>query len=397
VSDLQADVVVIGNGMFGSAVTRHLAERGVDVLCVGASAVGGDGRHAPEGDWPSERVYSSHNDAARLTRRHSRDPGWADIAARSVDGYADLEQRSGIDFHEPVGCLLASAPGGDGIEDDPVDMMRTAGIDHTAWVPGDRGWRKRWPALHLPAAHGVAYEPGPAGLIRPLRMIEAQNVLTRAAGGRIETGTVVDVTVANGRRRVTTANGLSIEADRIVFAAGAFTNLNGLDVGADITLKSEVIVLGEVAPDAAIELATYPTVKWLIESPDLQSIYMTPPIRFDDGRHYVKLGANTRLDHWMTDLDQIQRWFNTETEADYLPLYESVLGDLWPHVDFVSVTTRPCIITYTADHIPLIDDLGDGRYVITAGNGAGAKSADAWAERAADLVTGTTPLDLSRD
>lgn len=401
-SDLRADVLVIGNGMFGSSVTRHLAERGVDVVCIGAPAVGSDGRHEPEEGWPAHRVYASHNDAARLTRRHSRDPGWTDITARAVDGYADIEARSGVRFHEPVGCLLASPPGGDGIEDDPVEMMQSAGIEHTAWAPGDRGWRDRFGELDLPDAHGVAFEPAPAGLIRPLRLIEAQNALTRMAGGRIEIGTVVNVSStgaasSDGRHRVTTAEGVTFEADRIVFAAGAFTNLNGLDVGADITLKSEVIVLGEVAPDRAAELASYPTVKWLIESDDLQSIYQTPPIRFDDGRHYLKLGANTRLDHWMTDLDQIQRWFNTETDADYLPLYEPVLRDLWPNIDFVSVSTRPCIITYTADHIPLIEDLGDGRFVATAGNGAGAKAADSWGERAADLITGTTPLDLSRD
>jgi sarcosine oxidase len=383
--------------MFGSAVSRHLAERGVDVVCIGAPAVGSDGRHEPETGWPAHRVYASHNDAARLTRRHSRDPGWADITTRAVDSYGDIEWRSGIDFHEPVGCLLASAPGGDGVEDDPVEMMRSAGIEHTAWKPGDRSWREWFGELDLPDEHGVAYEPAPAGLIRPLRLIEAQNTLTRMAGGRIETGTVVDVASSDGRQRATTAEGATFEADRIVLAAGAFTNLNGLDVGVDITLKSEVIVLGEVDADRAAELSAYPTVKWLIESPDLQSIYMTPPIRFDDGRHYVKLGANTRLDHWMTDLDQIQRWFNTETDADYLPLYEPVLRDLWPHVDFVSVSTRPCIITYTADHIPLIDDLGDGRFVVTAGNGAGAKAADAWGERAADVITGAPQApDISR-
>ena len=390
-SDLTADVLVVGNGMFGSAVTRHLAESGVDVLCIGAPAIGSDARQTREPDWPRHRVYASHNDAARLTRPYSSHPEWVDVVARAVAGYADIEERSGISFHEPVGCLHVSPPGGDGVEEDPILGMRASGAEHTAWSPGDRSWSDRFGELTFPDHHAVAFEPAPAGLIRPLRLIAAQNALTRKAGGRVEVGTVISVASAGGRQRVVTAEGVTADAERIVIAAGAFTNLNGLSAEAEVTRKSEVIILGEVAPDRAAELASYPTLVWLIESDDLQSIYMTPPIRFDDGRHYVKLGANTRLDHWMTELSQIQRWFNTETDADYLPLFEPVLRGLWPEVEFISMRTRPCIITYTADHVPLIDDLGDGRFVATAGNGIGAKASDVWGEIAAAMVLGSSP------
>ena len=65
--------VVVGNGLFGAATARHLAERGHEVVVIGAPPVGPDVRNLPENDWPNHRVYSSHNDAARLTRRnHAR-------------------------------------------------------------------------------------------------------------------------------------------------------------------------------------------------------------------------------------------------------------------------------------------------------------------------------------
>jgi len=113
---------------------------------------------------------------------------------------------------------------------------------------------------------------------------------------------------------------------------------------------------------------------------------MVPPVQYENGRHYIKMGANTRLDQWFDELPAIQRWFNAETDPDYLPLYEPALRAIWPSVSFLSIETRPCIITYTTDQVPLITALGDGLFIATAGNGASAKDSDAWGENAATLI-----------
>ena len=186
------------------------------------------------------------------------------------------------------------------------------------------------------------------------------------------------------------SDGPPIDAERVVVAAGAFTNFNGLlPAEVELTLKSEVIVLGEVDAATAERLGRYPTVTYQIDPVDLDDIYMVPPVRYEDGRYYVKMGANTRLDRWFTDLDEIQRWFNADTDPEHLPMFEPALRALWPGVDFLSIRTQPCIITYTADRMPLIQHLGDGLFVATAGNGGGAKGSDAWGENAALLVERT--------
>jgi len=137
-------------------------------------------------------------------------------------------------------------------------------------------------------------------------------------------------------------------------------------------------------------LATFPTVKYLIDVGDLEAIYMVPPVRYEDGRNYVKMGANTRLDRSLTDLADLQRWFNSETDDDYLPLYEPVLRSLWPAIDFVSVRTQPCVITYSNDEYPIIEHRGGGLFVATAGNGGGAKGSDAWGVLVADMIESET-------
>lgn len=372
------DVVVVGRGLFGTAAARHLAQAGRAVVAIGPSAPGTG----------PDRVYSSHDDEARLTRRQDRDQRWAPVTARAIDAYPALEAASGIDFHRPVGCLIASRPGGDGRSPDPIAFLAEHELVHEAWTPGDRGWTGRWPLLDFPATHAVAYEPGPAGYIRPKRLIEAQEVLTERAGGSLVDDIVVAVQPADGGGfEVATAAGRRLRARQVVVATGAFANaLDVLSTPVDISVKTEVIILGEVSPADAAELGDYPTVKYLNDGDDIDAIYMTPPVQYPDGRHCIKMGANTRLDSWPTELSEIQRWFESETDPQHLPLLEPALRSLWPEVEFLSMRTRPCIVTYTPDRFPLIEEVAPGLVVATAGNGGGAKGADAWGAMAAELL-----------
>ncbi|MEM7091799.1 MAG: FAD-dependent oxidoreductase [Actinomycetota bacterium] len=376
------DVLIVGRGLFGSAAARHVAESGASVVAVGPAV----GSTVAAG---RQRVYSSHDDEARLTRPHDRDERWAPHTARAVADYAALAEASGIDFHEPVGYLMASRPGGDGLSPDPVEYVRDHGIAEAVWEPGDRRWQERWPRIDFPTTHAVAFQPGPAGYIRPKRLIEAQETLTTRSGGELIDDTVIDLRQRDSGFAATTAGGRTIEADRVIVATGAFANmLPLLPEPAGVTVKTEIFILGEVSESDARELGEYPTVKHLIDPGDLDDIYMTPPVRFPDGRYCIKMGANTTLDTWPTALDGVQRWFESETDPEYLPILGPPLQALWPDVEFLSMRTRPCIVTYTPDGFPLIDEVQPGLVVATAGNGAGAKGADVWGAMAADLVVG---------
>jgi sarcosine oxidase len=233
----------------------------------------------------------------------------------------------------------------------------------------------------------VAHEPAPAGYLRPKRLIQAQNVLASKAGARLIADTVVDVQPTAMGFRIRTASDLEVEAKQVLVAAGGFANFNNLlPSSLDMTIKSEVIVLGEVPSAHAAQLSRYPTVKYMIDPGELESIYMVPPVRYPDGRFYIKMGANTTRDVLLTRLADVQRWFRADTDPDFLPMFELHLRSLWPDVDFLSVRTEPCIITRTPTSFPIIERVVEGLFVATAGNGAGAKGSDIWGERAADLI-----------
>lgn len=307
---------------------------------------------------PSGTDCSSHNDEARLTRRQDHSAAWAQVTGRAIGGYRELERQSGIEFFHDVGCLIAARPGADGVSADPVVGMDEIGVDHTLYRPGDRSWQDRWPSPSLPHSHYVAHEPAPAGCLRPKRLIQTQNVLASKAG-----------------------------AKQVLVAAGGFANFNNLLPSClDMTIKSEVIVLGEVPSATATQRSRYPTVKYMIDPGELQSICMVPPVCYPDGRFYMKMGANTTRDLFLTRLADVQRWFRADTDLDFLPMFELHLRSLWPDVDFLSVRTEPCIITRTPTGFPIIERVVEGLFVATAGNVAGAKGSDIWGERAADLI-----------
>ncbi|MGA0236965.1 MAG: NAD(P)/FAD-dependent oxidoreductase [Acidimicrobiales bacterium] len=373
------DVGVIGRGLFGSAAARHLAEAGCSVVAVGPTVPGGDAD-----------IYSSHDDEARLTRRLDRDERWAPFTARAVDAYRSLEERSGIEFYRPVGALFASRPEVDGKHGVSMAFLRDHGRPEHYWPAGEAGWKQWWPRLDFPATHEVALDPAPAGYIRPKRLIAAQEVLTQRCGGRLvdDVATVLETRFGGGYR-IETFTGSTYDVAQVVVATGAFANtFDIVPAPVDTTVKTEIIILGEVSEGDAVELGEYPTVLHQIDPDGIDDIYMTPPLQFPDGRHCIKLGANTKLDTWPTTLNEIQQWFRSDTDPDYLPLLQPALASLWPDVDFLSLRTKPCIVSYTPDRFPLIEEVEPGLIVAVAGNGQGAKGSDSWGAVAADLVLG---------
>ena len=240
------------------------------------------------------------------------------MTARAVEAYPDLEQRSGIPFHEPVGCLIAPALAVTVVA--PIRSLSfgtrvspmTGGLQANAGASGGQQSTSPPPML--------SHEPGPAGYIRPKRLIDAQEALPPPGGDRRRRHRYRHRPEGPGHM-VTTVSGQRFHASHVAVATGAFTNLHRLlPEPAPLRLKTEVIILGEVNEDDAERLGRYPVVKYLNDGDDLDAIYMTPPVRYPDGRHCIKMGANIRLDTWPDDLPTIQRWFESATDDDYLPL-----------------------------------------------------------------------------
>jgi len=384
------DTVVVGNGLFGSAAARHLTLMGERVAVIGPDE--------PMTPAQGHDVFASHYDEGRLTRLIDRNPVWAKLTHRAAAGYPTLEQRSGIKFHHPVGALIVDRRSEGGAIDDPLRRAQEDGVTCDVYEAGDSSWQRLFPYLEFPSSHLVIHEPAPAGYINPRKLIAAQNTVALAHGAVVIRETVVAVGSAGGDLSITTASGTTAACDKLLVAAGAFTNFNNLlPVALPLRLNTEMVVLAQVGSDDLARLENMPTIKYMNDDGALDGIYVVPPVRYPDGTDCLKLGANTPSDQYLDTLAAVQHWFDEGDSESCLPSFEGALKGIWPTINFVSVRSKRCILCQTSTTDPIIDQVDDAIFVATGGNGGGAKGSDAWGELAAGLVhDGRWPEDIPR-
>ncbi len=363
-------VAVVGLGLIGSGTLRHLAAALVDT---GTSVVGIG--PAEPGNWSThEGVFASHYDSGRVTRRLDARREWAVLASRSIDQYGLIEARSGLTFHHPVGMIYVRNDL-EGLERQravaaELDIAIKDTLDTTPYRFPDG-----WTYLH---------EAGPAGHIDPRVMVEAQHRVAVADGAAIVRDEVQSVRRASPGFLITTASGVEVTAERVVVATGAYGNhLSAAPLA--LSVRPEAVILGEVDEETARSL-TMPTAIWLLDHPDLDDIYVVPPVRYPDGRWYVKMGAANAHATSVADGDLAHRWMTSTDADDQLPVLRDVLVSILPSLDFLSFSIKPCLITDTASGLPFVGLVEDGLVVARAGNGHAAKSADAIGALAAGLA-----------
>ena len=359
-------IAVIGKGMVGSAAARHLA-----LAADGVAVIGPD---EPPVRADHDDVFGSHYDEGRIYRVLDRDPIWAQLASRSIDRYAEIEEQSGIAFHSEVGMLAASASGS-------VDFVeayaRTGDALGATFERLDAdGLAARFPYLKFGPAGSGAFEYPRAGHISPRRLVAAQTAAAERHGATVIREPVHAVTVDADGVTVTTASGKTVLAERALVATGGFANVHAvLPRPVSIVVKGRTIVLAEVAPSALERLRAMPSLIVDGTAP-LNDPYILPPIQYPNGRWYVKLGTG-QLGRQLQTLDELGAWFRSSGAAlDREQLTETLVA-LIPDLAGAQIHTDTCVVTATATGYPYVDEVVPGRlYVAVGGNGKAAKSSD---------------------
>ncbi|BBN02543.1 hypothetical protein MPTK1_2g16140 [Marchantia polymorpha subsp. ruderalis] len=376
-------VAVIGIGLMGSAACRHLS------LATGEKVVG-IGPAEPE-DWKSHAgVFASHYDQGRITRIVDSNNIWSKLAARSIERYGLLERESGIRFHYPVGSIRVSPNyKKDG---DTLYLAKEVGRGNGAeaeLLPSREALQRRFPFFHFEDGDVGLIEKNGAGYINPREMVRAQLVVAAKQGASIVRETVVDLECSTSGVKIRTDGGKCFLATRVLIAADIYTKW--LVPGRGLALKtvSELVVLAEVGSDEEKRLQSMPSLIWRLNGEEpLHSVYACPPVKYPDGKTYLKIGgtwlqgSSGYRDAVLSSKEEISHWFHSDgprEEADHLL---KVLKKLMPGLAIESVHSKPCIVTYTAHNYPFIDAV-DGKpfqdaqvFVVTGGCGAAAKSAD---------------------
>ncbi len=370
--------IIVGRGMMGAAAARHLAGRTDGVAVIGPDE--------PEDRKNHEGVFASHYDEGRITRTIDPDADWARLAKRSIARYGEIERDSGIRFYSPVGCLLVGPKrgGGNSFVGDVVDASERlqAGID----LLDDAGLKATFPFFSFhPGSEGV-HEARGAGHISPRRLVKAQSLLAEKAGARVLKEVVTSIRDEGGLATVTTSQGNSYRAEKVLLAAGGFSiaqNLLGASV--DMKVRGRTVTFFEVSEADAQALSTMPSL--ITEDPvATDSIYLLPPVRYPDGKFYVKIGGDP--DDFELDSDAALRaWFRTDGRATVREHLTRIIRSLVPGLKPLSVSTSSCVTSYSPTGYPMIGYTASPRIAVMTGcGGTSAKSSDEIGRLGAELL-----------
>ena len=372
-------IAIIGRGLIGSAAARHLAEAGHEVVLIGP------GEPANYASHPG--VFGSHYDEGRITRGLDRMPFWSRVSRASIARYRGLEAATGMRFFTEVGTLMAGPDGSRGIAD-VADVAKRDSLECARFDA--KALTTRFPYFQFESDTIGYFEAQQAGHISPRNLVKAQGIAVHKAGGRIIDAEVDGfdeiaggVTVHFGAEHLT--------ADRILIAAGGFTN-GLLSDALPLKVYARTVALFEIGAAEAQRLTGQPSLIYL--GPNGEDPYLLPPIRYPDGRTYLKLGGDL-IDTDLTSQEARKDWFRSGGSAEVGAMLTDHIRARMPELEIKSTHIRPCVTTYTPSDHPIIDLLSDRVAVAVGGNGKGAKNSDELGRLGGEAVLGRVAPDLA--
>lgn len=371
--------IVVGRGLMGSAAGRHLAENTDGVALVGPDE--------PEGDWVwHDGVFASHYDEGRITRSIDPDAVWATFAGRSIARYRDIEARSGVSFYEEKGALLTgpNRASGDTYVADAEDVA--TGLALGVLKGGREMLAERFPYFAFPDGTEGIFEPKNAGYISPRRLVKAQNVLAGKAGAEIVRSVVTSARDEGGVAIVETSDGQTLTAEKVLVAVGGFSIQRGLlPRPIEMEVYARTVVFFEIDEAEAERLSGMPSM--INKAVDIkEDTYMLPPIRYPDGKIYVKIGGDPE-EIPLRDGDAVADWFRHGPNPEVTEHLVKRMKSLVPGLNARGIFAKPCVTSYAPNLYPAIGWVSPSRVAVTtAGRGASAKSSDEIGRLGAELL-----------
>ena len=359
-------VVVVGLGVMGLPAAAELAARGHEVVAIDRGNIG-------------NRLASSSG-ASRIYRLAHQHAGWVRMAVWNHelwdrferDAGHSLRWRRGVIWCGETGREVAAALESESVAFEVLDRQRQAEVfPELRWVP-DRF---------------TVWQPE-AGAVMADRALAAALELLQRRGGRVETGvTVTSISVGGpGVTVLADRDGetLSIEADRVVVAAGPWAQQMLADLGIGVRLSPYLEQITYVRGGDHVPWADRPC---LIEPPDDSSSFgfyamPTPGIGY-------KVGIDDTVGGF--DPQEVDRSPLAEREREAV---ECVRREL-PAFDATPLRSELCAWTDSPDGQFVVDRVGE--VIFGCGDsGQGFKFLPMFGQVLADLVDGSPLPDAVR-
>jgi sarcosine oxidase len=240
----------------------------------------------------------------------------------------------------------------------------------------DDALAERFPYLAFEPGSVGTYQPHTAGHVSPRSQVRAQVALVQQQGGTVIAEIVETLHQTAQYIEVHTATGQVYRAEKVLIATGGFCNAKPLlPQPLEVMVYARTIVLMELDAAEVARLRGMPSVIYRPRD-TAERCYILPPIRYPDGKYYVKIGGHPD-DPTLHSLAELQQWFQSPGHKQAAQILaaklHAVIRDLRP----VAVHTDSCVTTHTPTEQLYADKQEGGRLgILVGGNGSAAKSAD---------------------
>ena len=232
--DMTWDAIVVGLGAMGAATVAELARRGRRVLGLEQFAL------------PHARG-SSQGGTRIIREAYFEHPLYVPLVQRAYERWQALERRSGVRLIVPTGGLTIGPPDGR-LVTGALASAAVHGLAHAVLTATEVA--ERYPAVRLPDGVVAVHEPR-AGVLLAARAIAALIDAARQDGAEIRTGApITGWDVVDGGVRVV-VDGETIEAERLVLAAGSWLPALVPELSPDLQVERNVVHWFRPAEEAA--------------------------------------------------------------------------------------------------------------------------------------------------
>jgi sarcosine oxidase len=369
-------IAVVGRGPMGAAAARHLAEASEDVVLVGPEEPADWARHPGP--------FASHYDEGRQAEFAAHNEGISRLSRASADAFRGLQQRTGIEFYSDWPNLWVMPRGH---RTDYLDLDRCEALAKQLGVeliPLDgAGLAARYPAMRFGADSRGLLEPR-GGLINPRRMVQAQLAAARKSGATLVDDDVVALRRRPGEIELATRGGQTLRADRVLVAAGGFTNAaHLLERRLALSLHGVTVVLVEAPREPRPEIPSVTFVLGTEEAP--RTGFAMPPLRYPDGRWYLKCATASSVSTPLGD-DALGAWYRSAGASADGPEMLALLREVLPGFEPGAMRTVPCMVAYTPSGLPYIDRVDERVGVAVGCNACGVMTSDEIGRLAAAMM-----------
>jgi sarcosine oxidase len=375
---MRGEVIVVGLGAMGAAVSLQMARRGLRVIALD--------RYAPPHDGGS-----THGES-RITRLAvGEGDEYVPLVRRSHELWREIEAESRQALLRQTGGVVIGAPESEFL-DRTEEVAARHGIAHENLDEAEL--RRRFPMFAVGEAARAYYEPE-AGYLRPEEAVAAQLALAEKAGVRVRLAEpVLDWRASrDGGVRVRTGSGV-YDADQLVLCPGAWISQLFPDGREHFAVYRQLMFWFPMAAEPP-GLREMPIFVWDLGGErtgfvHLHGFYGFPPMAGSVGGVKVATEQFERT----TEPDGTQ---HPATADEAAVMRRDVIGARLPWLGGTPLRTVSCLYTSTRGSRFVIDrhPAHENVMIVSACSGHGFKHSAAIGEAVAQRVAGQAPgVDL---